>query len=57
MVGRQGFSKKYYPTTEGGDFFENPQGLTLPDGVRWHEQASLTLLDLLFLVLTGKAVA
>lgn len=29
--GGQGFLKKYYPTEEGGDFFENPQGLTLPD--------------------------
>jgi hypothetical protein len=33
--GRQGFSKKYYPTQEGGDFFENPKGLTLPDAAGW----------------------
>jgi hypothetical protein len=25
----QGFLEKYYPRNEGGDFFKNPQGLTL----------------------------
>jgi hypothetical protein len=29
------FAKKYYPTAEGGDFFQNPQGLTLIAHVRW----------------------
>ena len=25
----QGFLEKYYPRYEGGDFFKNPEGLTL----------------------------
>jgi len=41
-IGEQGFWIKYYPS--GGDFFQNPKGLTL-----WNQLLALaTHLDLLF---------
>jgi hypothetical protein len=55
---RQGFWKKYYlkeeerheRLTEGGDFFQNPQGMTLAFRARW-DCASHPTFALIFFIL------